>query len=337
LNNKPPTLDDVGLACGLSPSTVSLALRGSGRIAKKTRERVSKIAHSLGYRPNTAAAALAAGRHEHPIQNRVIAVITSLTQEEAKGRQLLGGPHKLISQAEKSGYSARQVELGSVPDVQRAIRQLYHEGVDGVILDDVRVPEIDLFKHDWSAFAVTVHRRTRYTHGYDLVTPDPFHTVRTVWDEIRSRGYRRIGVILCRHQPLMIDDEWREGALYYSHGLLRNDESAVPPYLGLIQDNRAIMAWVRRHSPDAIIGFSDGDLWLLRKHLKIPSRVGYASLHSELSDPSVAGMCEQADVLAKMCVDHLDQLIRHRRLGRPLYPRCILLQNVWKPGATLPS
>jgi len=42
-------------------------------------------------------------------------------------------------------------------------------------------------------------------------------------------------------------------------------------------------------------------------------------------------------VLAGMCVEHLDQLIRHRRLGRPEHPRQILLNNLWKPGASLPN
>ncbi|MEU6173615.1 LacI family DNA-binding transcriptional regulator [Streptantibioticus parmotrematis] len=49
------TLVDVARAAGLSKSTVSDALQGSGRVAEATRERVREIADGLGYRPNSAA------------------------------------------------------------------------------------------------------------------------------------------------------------------------------------------------------------------------------------------------------------------------------------------
>ncbi|ARE78728.1 LacI family transcriptional regulator [Streptomyces sp. Sge12] len=49
------TLLDVARAAGVSKSTVSDALQGSGRVAEATRDRVREIAQELGYRPNSAA------------------------------------------------------------------------------------------------------------------------------------------------------------------------------------------------------------------------------------------------------------------------------------------
>lgn len=49
------TLLDVARAAGVSKSTVSDALQGSGRVAEATRERVRAVAEELGYRPNSAA------------------------------------------------------------------------------------------------------------------------------------------------------------------------------------------------------------------------------------------------------------------------------------------
>ncbi|MEU0102028.1 LacI family DNA-binding transcriptional regulator [Streptomyces sp. NPDC006267] len=49
------TLLDVARAAGVSKSTVSDALQGSGRVAEATRERVRTVAEELGYRPNSAA------------------------------------------------------------------------------------------------------------------------------------------------------------------------------------------------------------------------------------------------------------------------------------------
>lgn len=49
------TLLDVARAAGVSKSTVSDALQGSGRVAEDTRRRVRDTAERLGYRPNSAA------------------------------------------------------------------------------------------------------------------------------------------------------------------------------------------------------------------------------------------------------------------------------------------
>lgn len=53
------TQSDVALAAGVSRSLVSLALAGSPKVARETRERIEKVARDLGYRVNVAASSLA--------------------------------------------------------------------------------------------------------------------------------------------------------------------------------------------------------------------------------------------------------------------------------------
>ena len=330
-----PTLIDVGKACGLSKATVSLALRGHGRIPLKTRKRVQKAAEALGYRPNAAAAVLSAARHKQPVQHCEIAVITATPFNSFHPSDFYG----LMDAVKNRGYAVRRVEMSTVPNIPKAIAHLHFEGVDGVILDRIWVPDLDLFQYDWSAFSVTVHRRTRYLRGgYDVVTPDAVQSLRRVWQEVRSRGYTRIGVLLCRHQPMMSDDELREGALAFCHSEAGASETILAPYLGDLRDERAIVAWVERHQPDAVIGFNNWHYQMLRDHFDIPQKMGYASLHGIQEEHSdIARMFEYNAVVAAMTVDHLDQLIRHSQLGKRAHPRQILVENGWQPGATLPE
>jgi DNA-binding LacI/PurR family transcriptional regulator len=51
-------MQDLATQLGVSPSTVSRALRGDPQIAALTQGRVRQLAHDLGYRPNVAAQAL---------------------------------------------------------------------------------------------------------------------------------------------------------------------------------------------------------------------------------------------------------------------------------------
>ncbi|PCG81419.1 LacI family transcriptional regulator [Streptomyces sp. WZ.A104] len=55
MTSRTVTLLDVARAAGVSKSTVSDALQGSGRVAEATRDRVRAVARELGYRPNSAA------------------------------------------------------------------------------------------------------------------------------------------------------------------------------------------------------------------------------------------------------------------------------------------
>ncbi|WP_369370800.1 LacI family DNA-binding transcriptional regulator [Promicromonospora sp. Populi] len=56
------TVHDVARAAGVSISTVSRALAAPERVAAETRERVTRVATELGYRPNHAASGLRMGR-----------------------------------------------------------------------------------------------------------------------------------------------------------------------------------------------------------------------------------------------------------------------------------
>jgi DNA-binding LacI/PurR family transcriptional regulator len=52
----------VARAAGLSITTVSFALNGTGQVSAASREKVRRIAHELGYQPNAAARSLKSGR-----------------------------------------------------------------------------------------------------------------------------------------------------------------------------------------------------------------------------------------------------------------------------------
>src|SRR5512143_1925887 len=58
-----PTLKDVAIEAGVSPSTVSRVLNNDPRISADTRSRVMEAVHQLGYSANLAARALATDRN----------------------------------------------------------------------------------------------------------------------------------------------------------------------------------------------------------------------------------------------------------------------------------
>lgn len=70
-----PTIRDVSRQAGVSPTTVSHALSGKGRVDATTRARVRAVAQRLGYRPSVRAQRLREGRA------RTVALVNSLPGE----------------------------------------------------------------------------------------------------------------------------------------------------------------------------------------------------------------------------------------------------------------
>ncbi|MEV7632955.1 LacI family DNA-binding transcriptional regulator [Microbacterium sp. NPDC089318] len=88
------TVSDVAAAAGVSRATATRALKGEGRFAPETQQRILEVAERLGYVRNTAAAELAAGRTGtvglmlRDASNPVYGLLFSRLEDEAHRRGL---------------------------------------------------------------------------------------------------------------------------------------------------------------------------------------------------------------------------------------------------------
>lgn len=120
---------DVARKAGVSVSTVSLALRGSGRISAKTIEQIREIASELNYLPNAQASSL-----RRRVTERIALVVPDI------GNSVYVSMAKSIQRvAKERGY---YVSLVSTDDIEGAdidaLRLLKNGQVDGMILIALR-------------------------------------------------------------------------------------------------------------------------------------------------------------------------------------------------------
>lgn len=121
-----PSMTDVALLAGVAPITVSRVANGHSSVHSATRERVSEAMAALGYRPNSAARALATGSFGR------IGVITSSLSMYGSAQTVSA----IVVAAEQQGYSVTLLPVRSTSqgDVLGAFDKLTKQEVDGVIV-----------------------------------------------------------------------------------------------------------------------------------------------------------------------------------------------------------
>lgn len=123
-NGRRPSISDVAAFAGVSHQTVSRVLNQHPSVREITRARVLAAIDQLGYRPNSAARALASGR------SKTLGVVALDTSLYGPVSTLLG----IQEAAQKHGYFVSVVAVHSLDrqSVRDAVRHLTGQAVDGL-------------------------------------------------------------------------------------------------------------------------------------------------------------------------------------------------------------
>jgi len=182
---------DVAAAAGVSPTTVSHALSGKGRLPDATRRRIAAIAGELGYRPNVAAQNLVTGK------SGLLGIVVSSSEQNPFGIGDFDYFIQLLSAATGAAVEwgrALVVEgLRSGPD---AFGQV---DVDGAIVVDPVSDDPLLDALDAAGVAVVTTGRRDGPPGDGRpdcwVDNDHYGATESILAHLTGRGARRIGLI----------------------------------------------------------------------------------------------------------------------------------------------
>ena len=122
------TLRDIADIMGMTPATISKALRDGNDISAATRDKVKKVAEELGYRPNILARSLVQ-RRSYMLGVVVPNLRISFFSEVTRG---------IYERARERGYeSIIMVNDESTENEERNLEFLSGLGVDGILIDAV--------------------------------------------------------------------------------------------------------------------------------------------------------------------------------------------------------
>lgn len=340
-------------AAGVSTATASRALRNDPRQSPSTRQRVQLLARQLGYRPHPMVTALMTqirGRRRAQFRG-TLAVLDSWPKRHGWEPQgmiplFLEGVHQ---RAAALGYGLDDFWMhqpGLTPE--RAEKVLRSRGVLGLVVGSFPFDRIHhTLKLDLSQFAVA-------TMGYSLKTPDlhracinHYGSVALALNNMRQRGYRRIGFCMTERLAYRANGMLTAGYLTWQQADPAEDRI---PHL-LLPDNaseekhHALFAkWLQRYCPDAVLGYYSPFLsWLKPLGLRAPEDIGLAVLGQDLASPAervrgqrlVSGVDLNWRGVGAATVDLVVEQINRNELGIPEMPRLTLVPGRWYEGETL--
>lgn len=336
------TQKQVADAAGVHRTTVSLALKNHPGIPPATRDRVRRIAESLGYAPDPMLMALTTYRtSRRPSAFR--GMLAWLTNWSGKGTWRL--PHCVEiyegarARARELGYELEPVDLRAKGMSPRRVESILRtKNIQGLILCPQRTPT-EIVDFAWEHFSAVMIGHSLLKPQFHTVVSMQYHAMLTVLRQARARGYRRIGLVLNPDQDVKADRLFLAGFLvehFQSAGL-----KLLPPFFtvqGGVPDPAAFMAWREKHRPDAIVTGNARLLeFLADRGLRAPADLGVACVALPRPQGDMAGVYESFTEVGRVATDQIAAMIARGEKGVPATPLRIGVEGQWHEGGSLRS
>jgi DNA-binding LacI/PurR family transcriptional regulator len=241
----------------------------------------------------------------------------------------------LVAAAKDLGYSPKIYSFPSETSGTSLAQELYHRNVQGLVIVGSLNEEVLGADFPWDDFSVVQCARFSVPQQFHMVRSNIFQSMKMVFNKLCERGYRRIGFALGRHPVLLEDDEARYGAAISLQRNYLAKRDQLPIYQGEIDDAAALLAWVEKCRPDAVVGFSPAYYWLLKDAgYAIPADIGFVTLHHHGENP-ISGLDQNMRQIARQSVLLLDQLVLSHERGKVEAPMHMLIPSTWYEGETL--
>lgn len=319
----------------VSQMTVSRALREDPSIPEATRIRIKRIAARLGYRPDPAVSQLMARMRRSRLSGREpVAWIT--THPTASGWQVnpaaMAFHRGARARAEELGYQLEEFWLNA-PGMSghRLSEILQTRGIRGVLISPLYEPRHDIGLH-WDRFAAaTCGAYSLKNPGLHRACSHYFMAIKTAWDALQTRGYRRIGLALSADLDTRVSGLWLACLLLEQRACRAKDR--IPPLVSDDWTATVFMRWFEKHRPDVVISFKTVYEWLTDAGIRIPQDCGFALLNIERAN--TAGIDEQQYDVGAAALDLIAEQLVTNQLGVPAKPKTVLVDCCWRDGASV--
>lgn len=319
--------------------TVSYALRDNPKVPPATRQRIRKIAESLGYRPDPLIQRLSAhlaNARRSPHVGCIGYITTDRTRSAWRWIPAFRTAFEaVVERAEQLGYRTEEFWLGE-PGMNAAklSRLLAHRGVAGIVIAPVpgglKPPRLK-----WADFASVALGYSMRAPAVHRVVNHQLHTGLEAIRQLQSLGYQRIGLCVSRDQSDRVDNAWLHAMLFHHSGV--SGSRRVTPHLPDELTAGGMLRWVAEERPDCLLVHDQSVRgYLTGAGYRVPEDLGVVMLdHNAANEPDFAGMNQRHDQIGAVCADLLVAQIHRNEKGLPAVPVSVMIDGMWVPGGTV--
>lgn len=321
------TVRTLATELGVSPITVSRALRGHASVRPGLSAKISRLAAKRGYRSNRLVSDVMAGLGRPQIARYRETVAFVCTHEQGFAQSEERGARDV---AASLGYGFETVKPWTQGLDERDVsRILWSRGIRGVLLGPNQSRPDPRYELDWPKFAAVLVGSSLVNHGLVRASRDYYHDAKLAVERLAELGFSRIGMALDASAHERTDR--RYAAALFSHaGAPRNRLHLIDPSESLRARRDRFKAWLDATAPDALITDApEPETWLPR---------GFPCAHLVLApDSDKLGVRADFARVGAEAMRLLDGLLRENRVGLLASPVSVLVPGVWSaPSVTRP-
>lgn len=330
---------EIAAAAGVSVSAVSLALRNHPKVSAQVRARIQKIARRMGYHADPRISQLMEHLRTARTQrssSKLAVLIPELSPAELKSyhpiMEMLAGAREQSSEA---GFDLEVFHLAEPGMTASRLRTILRtRGIQGIFVAPFAsgVGRVDF---DFTGFATA-------TAGYSIIEPllhrscpDYLQMMDETLEWVMRQGYRRVGFVLTYRPGGIGHKLFSSSFLYYQDRLPKAERVPILPKAEISDD--ALLRWIARYRPEAII--SSGSVYeqLLRLRVPIPKKIKFSSI--DLSEPpqNAAGVDHGYRLVGQETIRLILSQLLLNLTGVPDHPKIVLVDSHWRPGFTMPG
>lgn len=324
------TVAEVAAAAGVSPSTVSRALRNHPRLPPATCERIQALAEAIGYRPDPLISALLARRFQKGgAEIGTIAYVTAFPTRDGWRRwffeQVFEGAQ---AQALKRGYLLEPFWLKEPKMTGRRMSDiLVSRGIRGLLLP----PLPNAYGHlrlKWEHFSCAAIGYTMIRPSLHRATAHHFHNTLLALRSLRQAGHGRIRMVMPAATNRKVGENYLAAALFYQRHYGKRSLSIFMAHHRSIEELcRAISQWAKAERLDCLYGPRNLPTFMAS------SASPYGGAMAAQGGPGLQEgfpyLDEKPALVGAAAVDLIIGQIQRNETGIPADPKVVMVEGRW--------
>jgi DNA-binding LacI/PurR family transcriptional regulator len=308
----------------VSRMTVSRAFKDEASIKPELRKKILKIAHDLGYKPDTMVSELMtsfASRRNINYQETFAAIWWAERWKKVNaGHGFDADIYYGLNEGVKfHGRAIDHLVLSPNMPTRVIMRMLLARNIQGVILTPPATAGIEAPELNWDKLSTVIIGSSLREPKFHRTQPGHYNAIVQALENLKARGYKRPCLLLRSDVEKRMLHAYTAAFLAWGNPMHRIWSTAKPSTQGLA-------TWLNKKKPDIIIADWDGWFPLIKL---TEFSCAFISLAVRDKEGPISGIYENSIKMAKCAIDLLVQARLSHELGEPEEPVITLTSGTW--------